>query len=361
MRRLKNTLGTIQSLAPLALFVSVATGSTRARADVPGVDIRTFPVSLDPLSGRSYESVKVPDRWSFSFISSVAFSAFPVSLHDGNTGALVARPVTETLHLDLGASVVVARSLLLGLGVPMVFQSGNAGLRESWVTGGEASPAAFGDLQLHAKYSVLANDGGGLGFAIASNVAFPTGGKRSFASDNAVRVGVRALAGYDLLFAAVHASLGYRLRTTTTRWPDAPSGFVFGDDLPWSISASFRPGFLSGNNRHHLDFGFAGSLPMGPVYPFGAGSPGSAALTPVSLSLGDRIVIQDKVELVVGLEIGLTNAMGMSPLRPSLSLQYVSKVRDKDHDGVDDEKDECPDIAEDHDGIEDEDGCPDVE
>src|SRR6185369_9710183 len=40
-------------------------------------------------------------------------------------------------------------------------------------------------------------------------------------------------------------------------------------------------------------------------------------------------------------------------------LDEISPDGDRDHDGIPDSRDRCPDDPEDHDGFQDEDGCPD--
>lgn len=45
----------------------------------------------------------------------------------------------------------------------------------------------------------------------------------------------------------------------------------------------------------------------------------------------------------------------------ALSRQFALGGRDRDHDGIVDRRDACPDLAEDRDGFHDEDGCPDVD
>jgi len=53
--------------------------------------------------------------------------------------------------------------------------------------------------------------------------------------------------------------------------------------------------------------------------------------------------------------------VGTPSVRPILGLGWAPRVHDQDTDGVPDEVDQCPELAEDKDGFEDSDGCPDFD
>jgi hypothetical protein len=101
-------------------------------------------------------------------------------------------------------------------------------------------------------------------------------------------------------------------------------------------------------------------LPAGPVAPFGISGHGASALSPALLALDDRITIGHYGDafVVVGAEVGLDQAVGVPSFRGVLSIGWAPRAHDGDHDGIPDDRDECPDLAEDPDGIQDEDGCP---
>ena len=63
--------------------------------------------------------------------------------------------------------------------------------------------------------------------------------------------------------------------------------------------------------------------------------------------------------LVASAGPGFTGGVGVPGVRGVLGLWYAPKDLDADHDGVPDERDECPPLLEDLDGYEDQDGCPD--
>jgi hypothetical protein len=126
-----------------------------------------------------------------------------------------------------------------------------------------------------------------------------------------------------------------------------------------------RPGILGldGDNRQLWELAVHGSLPAGPAGPFGTGDPGSSKLSPMMLALSDRVAIgkERDLSLIAGVDIGLTSAYGVPTLRGVVALSWAPREHDQDHDGVSDDVDQCPEIAEDRDGFEDNDGCPEID
>jgi hypothetical protein len=126
-----------------------------------------------------------------------------------------------------------------------------------------------------------------------------------------------------------------------------------------------RPGVLGvdSDNRQRWEIAAHGALPAGPVGPFGLGEPGSAALSPVLLGASNRIELGHYRDafVLVGAEVGLNQAIGAPVVRGIVSLGWAPRDHDRDHDGIPDDIDQCPDIPEDKDGFEDDDGCPDID
>jgi hypothetical protein len=61
----------------------------------------------------------------------------------------------------------------------------------------------------------------------------------------------------------------------------------------------------------------------------------------------------------MGAGFGLNQGIGSPVVRAYVGLGWAPDFRDRDHDGVPDAYDRCPDEPEDHDGFQDDDGCPD--
>jgi OmpA-OmpF porin, OOP family len=361
---------TVAKLAFAAGFATLALVSRASAQDRPSVDVRTFRPSTDPRAHMVLEPVTVPAAWNPNVAAWFAYANRPVRLRDGGTG-LSYRPIEHQLHLDLTAGIALGAHAHVGVGLPIaLYQSGTANLPRQLSSSSSAPASALGDLALHGKVTVVSNDQGGLGVGALAVLTLPTGDRTSFLGEGALTASARVLVDYDLLIAGVQASVGYKLRSAERPWPDTTiGGTTFGGEVPWTFGVRVRPGVLKKvveidhENRQMLEIAVRGALPFGPVGPFGSGDPGSARLSPVLLALSDRIELghfRDSF-LLVGVDIGLTGAIGVPTARGIVALGWAPRGHDLDRDGVQDDLDQCPEIPEDRDGYEDSDGCPDID
>ena len=151
-----------------------------------------------------------------------------------------------------------------------------------------------------------------------------------------------------ILIASFQASLGYTLRTSQVAWPTGASGgVVFGDSIPWTLGFVVRPALLhpvDPDGRQTWELALHGSLPAGPVGPFGLGQPGSAEESPVLLALSDRIALGRYKDgfLLAGVDVGLDHAVGVPTIRATIGVGLRLDSHDRDGDGIPDDRDQCP-------------------
>ncbi len=69
--------------------------------------------------------------------------------------------------------------------------------------------------------------------------------------------------------------------------------------------------------------------------------------------------LQSRIAVTLGGGAGVLQGIGVPTFRGFVGFMYVHEPFDQDGDGVTDDRDQCPTIAEDRDGYQDEDGCPD--
>ena len=354
-----------------AALLTVLSYETAAAQTQPGVDVRTWTPSPDPRASLVLEPTTVPEPLVFNVGVWASYAQAPVVLRDAASGAIVERPLAHALAADVVAGLGVGARLALGVDVPVIaWQDGSTALPETVVTGGSARTSGVGDVVLLAKATIVDDEmrraARGFGLAAVGTVTLPTADQASFWGDGAATVGLRALAEYAVpRVGAVRASLGYVLRTSEHTWPDASVGGVtFGDAIPWSVGVVLQPSAIARGldpARAQLwEVAAHGSLPAGPVAPFGLGGRGATSLSPVLAAVDDRVAFGHLSEwyVLVGADVGLDDAVGVPTFRAVLSLGWAARSSDRDHDGIVDEADECPDLPEDHDGIEDADGCP---
>ncbi len=326
-----------------------------AHADGPSVDTRSWRPSTDPTAGLVLESALTPGAWNWNAGAWAHYALHPVDIQAAGSNDKI-RAVEHAFGADLTLGLGLGKIASVGASVPVVaYQSGDAG----------APHTVMGDVGLHGKATLLANDQGGFGFAALGTVLLPTGARTGFQGDGSTRVGVRLLAEYTLFVLGLEASAGYTLRTEHRTWVDTEGPVRVGDEIPWTLGVNVRPGIvgLDSDNRQLVELALHGSLPAGPVGPFGTGDPGSSRLSPMMLALSDRIAVgrQRDFSVLAGVDIGLTSAIGVPTLRGIVAFTWAPREHDMDHDGVPDDVDQCPEIPEDRDGFEDNDGCPEID
>jgi hypothetical protein len=348
------------------LLASVPVAATAQVA--PSIDARTWAPSMDPGAGLVLEPTQSPGPWQWNVGAWMSYAQSPVTLRSAASGDVAYRPLDHALGMDLVGGIGLGDRAAIGVDVPvLLYQDGTAGLSSALVNGGRVPTSGLGDVTILGKGTILRNDPHGvpLGFGLAAlgSVSLPTGDRASFAGDGSTTVSLRLLAEYALGLGAIRATLGYSLRTAQQTWPADPSlgGVTFGDSVPWSVGMTLRPKTfapsLDKDDRQSWEVALHGWLPVNPVAPFGAGAP---ELSPALLGVSNRIGLghyQDAFVLV-GADVGLDQAVGVPTFRGVVAIGWTPRAHDRDGDGIPDDRDECPDLAEDKDGIQDDDGCP---
>jgi OmpA-OmpF porin, OOP family len=344
-------------LLAAALLLCAAEGTAAAQT-LPSLDVRTWRPSTDPSASLVLEPVATPGPWDFSAGAWLNYANR--SVVDRAEPSLV--PIRNQLGADLTLDLGLGTRAALGVDLPAFLdQGGSSGLPSTVLSPGRLPASGLGDLALTGKGAILTNEEGGFGLAATGALTVPTGNRESFMGEGAATVTARLLADYSLVLASVQASLGYTLLTNHHAWP--AGGVVFGDEIPWTFGFLLHPAIvhaLDNGDRQSWEVALHGSLPAGPVAPFGAGA---ATLSPVLLGFSDRVALGHfrDAYILVGGDVGLTSAVGVPTIRAIVSFGWAPRSHDKDHDGVPDDVDQCPDIPEDIDGFEDQDGCPDLD
>src|SRR5262249_52485441 len=81
--------------------------------------------------------------------------------------------------------------------------------------------------------------------------------------------------------------------------------------------------------------------------------------SPLELDIAGKVLLYPGLPLNLGVGNGIIAGLGSPQPRVYLGAVYAPDTRDRDKDGVPDNRDKCPDVPEDRDGYQDDDGCPD--
>jgi outer membrane protein OmpA-like peptidoglycan-associated protein len=248
--------------------------------------------------------------------------------------------IAHQLFVHAGASLMLWDRLRLGVNLPILpYQAGEGGTVDG-VEYQASEDAAIGDLRLSAdvrilgKYRSVATLAGGVA------VFAPTGNQDAFAGDGQVRVLPRLLLAGDIGPFTYAAKLGVMYRANDTGFDGNPTG----TEAVVAAAAGIRA--------------IKGRLVIGPeVFGSTVITDGDAFFsrrsTPFEIAGSAHYKIADTVRVGAGFGPGLSRGLGSPKYRGLLSLEWapeppkpplVLKPLDRDHDGIVDAEDACPEV-----------------
>ena len=272
--------------------------------------------------------------------------------------ALVARSGDDTrasilqhqLYVHPGASLVLFDRFRLALSLPIAAYQTGDGIVANGV--GYAAPSAnVGDLRLSGDVRLFGQHGGPITGALGVVVHFPTGSRNDYTSDGYVRVGPRATIAGDVSYFTYSARVGFEYRALDERFQQN----ALGSEITLAGAAGVRI----------LD----GKLVVGPeVFASSVVNDGSffeKRSTPVEW-LGGAHYSWNDLRFGAGAGTGLARGWGSPSARVFLSAEWAPAFHeksppplvlptapppppeeppaDRDHDGVVDVADACPDL-----------------
>jgi outer membrane protein OmpA-like peptidoglycan-associated protein len=252
-------------------------------------------------------------------------------------GNVVNHYVSGRLGFDVLASITLARPVALGIDIPFyVAQTGDANPTTP-------SAAGLGDIRVVPKFQILDDVRKHVGLAIIAEIRAPshTGDFAGGARYSPVFV-PRILIDHRFGGLRLGASLGALLReitqyTTVT----SASEFVYQADIAYRFGGRAGP--------FEIGFELNGGVGLKTV---------DIPETPLEGLPFLRIFPNDMWEIQAGAGIGFVPGFGTPVARGFIGVRFHPVLHDRDHDGVPNDKDRCPDVPEDRDGVQDEDGCP---
>ncbi len=343
-----------QLVVGLSLAVLLLPASGRADP-VPSLDVRGFQPSTAPDGSLYLEPTRTPGPWQWNAAGWLSWAWRPVVLRNAQ-GDRVASLVDHQTSFDFTASTGIGRYAAIGIDVPaVIYQTGDSTPGTASVLGDSSLPTqALGDIGITGKANLLrAGDLGGFGLAALARVGVPTGDRSSYLGEGSLTSELRMLAELRLIAGSAQATAGFKLRTEERTF----AGETWGNEIPWGVGVSLFPRALGLDPEGKWTWTLEshGSLPAGPSSPFT-----NAAISPAFIGASARYALGD-ASILAGVEGPLDGAVGVPLTRVVAALSWAPRIHDMDNDGVPDDVDECPELAEDRDGFEDSDGCPDFD
>ncbi len=250
--------------------------------------------------------------------------------------------VENLVTADFMGSLTVIPALQIGLRVPLTWADGQGITELGEPDPDELSAVGLGDMELEGKYRFVgsATDPVAVGAAVFVTAPFGTlTAEDSYIGNELPTFGLRAIGDLSFGEATVGANLVGVWRKT---------GRVG--------STEIGPEF-----RYNVGAGYQVS-PLFQVIVDGFGATkfsGQAGTNSLEALLGARVTPSSiPIAVTAGLGAGVLQGVGVPAVRGFLGFAYISEPVDKDGDGLLDERDDCPTVAEDRDGYQDSDGCP---
>ena len=338
-------------LATALVFLAAAAGGARAGDPPfdPAIDLQLFEYALGPKTFFTVADADLaaPKQLSVDLLATFLTHPFTIyNVADQEDEIIDDRTevVTSIFAGDLQAAYGLSERLQLGVGLPMIFSMTGDGLMP--VTAqrdpGGLQATGLGDLRLELKARLW--NSANLHLAGAGGVTVPTsfGTKNDYLGDDLPSL--RARGALQWTSSDGRLSTGANLGVII-RKPREIYASEVGQQLTYGLAAAYK-----------VTDRFSGVLET-----FGRAGLGGGSLdtSPLEIDGGLRVLATRAISVVVGGGAGVVRGIGSPDLRAFVSVGWAPDTRDQDHDGVGNDKDRCPLIAEDRDSFQDGDGCPD--
>jgi OmpA-OmpF porin, OOP family len=337
----------------LSLTFSLAFAGA-ARAEFPALNARRFQPPISPAGSLFLEPTPTLGPGVWNGAAWFVYSLRPNVLRDVN-GLAVANLVSHQVSTDLVGSVGIGQKIAIGLDVPiLLYQTGDDNPLVRAVVGRTPPGQAIGDVALIAKGNLISyGEHGGFGLSTLMRLTAATGNTASYMGEGMSTGELRMLGEYKIIAVAVQGTFGFKLRSHQRDVLNR----TYENEIPWGAALVVKPQIFGWDEKGR--FSWVAEV-HGATMVAATNSTAQRPASYVFAGLSSRMAVGD-MSLLLGVETALTQAWGGAPLQVVAGAQWTPRSHDADHDGVKDDIDQCPELAEDRDGIQDADGCPDFE
>ncbi len=289
-----------------------------------------------------------------------ARNEFAIDTFDSTTnkaGSARANLIANALAADLWAGFGLWRRLQIAIQIPMtLFQNGQSFDDPNPAPDGTHIKApngfAFGDPRLHLKVLLYGKEKG-FQLALSHWLSFPFGNSGSFGGEkhfSGFSGEPRLLGEYNAARWRIGLFFGFLWRADNERFFSAVSSqqLTYGGAIAVDVVARRLTLLAEVYGRHDLCTASNASCD---VSDFNS--------SPLEIDVAAKIRIISGLSLNVGVGNGVVGGIGAPQPRVYLGAVWTPSNADRDHDGILDINDKCPDVPEDKDGFQDRDGCPD--
>jgi hypothetical protein len=350
---------------PVFLLLNARQG--RAQAQIPidsSIDTQLFQQAIGPHNFLTVDAPDVARHKQLGFGLFLNYQWRPYIVFTQGTDAqgravmFNANVVAHQATAELTAAIALFERVQIGVALPYTpVLKGDVIDMTGTPTGQDQTARGIGDVRIEAKtqLATLGDDDqltlgllAGLTIPTAklagASLDVPTGSSTAYyLGDKNFTGRIKALAGYQLGRLRAAANLGILLRESSQSFAT-----VMGHQLLYGGAAAYEV-----RKRVELMVELFGRSGVSDFSKFWSD------VNPFEVDGALRVAVTSMWSITAGGGRGFGKGIGAPAGRALLGASFVPDFRDRDHDGVYDVDDRCPDQPEDRDGFQDNDGCPD--
>ena len=355
--RRRQDLACVRSISALAALVAgmlLLSPAAHAQDETPpfdpAVDVQLFDYAIGPKSFLTVTDGETQYARQFSVDFLLSFFTHPFTVYNfDDTSDELTGERTDVVENVLAGQLVGAYGLndqfQVGVSLPIIFSISGEGLNAA-----DAMPSmdglqatGLGDLLLELKMKIWQNQ------------MWSAAGTAGITAPSSYGAGGNDFLGDDLPTGRLRGAL---------QWTAPNNKLSFGANLGVILR---KPRTIYATEvGQQLTFGAGGVVRATERLDVVAEIFGRGDLTgldldtsPIEASGALRLRTGKSLSVLAGGGAGITEGVGSPQLRVFAGVGYAPDFRDTDHDGLANQNDGCPLLAEDRDGFEDKDGCPD--
>jgi OmpA-OmpF porin, OOP family len=342
------------------LLSNAGSGWAQAPAGIPHdstIDAQLFQQAIGPGNFVTVDAPDIARHKQLGFGLSLNYQWRPYAVYTKDTG-VQANVIEHQVTAELTASLALFDRLQIGLSLPYTpVLTGQLFDAVGSPTGQDETARGLGDLRIEAKTQLAVfGENEEFGVGLLAGVTVPTaklGGASLdvptgqsgpyYLGDKNFTGRIKAIGGLQIgaLRAAVNA--GVLLRQSSQSF-----AAVVGSQLLYGAAAAYEV-----RERVELMLEVYGRSGLSDFTQFWSD------VNPIEADAALRFAVTSMWSLTAGGGRGFGKGIGAPGGRGFLAVGFTPDFRDRDHDGVYDVDDRCPDQPEDRDGFQDKDGCPD--
>jgi outer membrane protein OmpA-like peptidoglycan-associated protein len=337
-------------LALVAVLISQLIGPSARAQMAPRdttLDVQLFQPAIGPRNFVTVEGTSVAEHKRLSFGLYLNYQTHPYVVFTRGGMQQSVNVVDNQTTAEANAAIGLFGRYQVGLALPYTLylagdQVDAMGLPRDF----RLKENGIGDLRIEGKMllATLGEDDE-YTLALSAGLSLPTGksDSRPFLGDKMLTGRIKVIGGAELGKVRLGANLGILIRQTSEAFATE-----LGPQVLYALAAAYPVA-----KRFDLmleGYGRSGLNQFADFY---------SDVNPFEVDVSGRFAINGMWSVLAGGGRGFGSGVGAPDLRLFAGAQFNPDYRDRDHDGIYDVHDRCPDEPEDRDGFQDGDGCPD--